>query len=200
MNLHSRENVLLRVTWPGRQYCSFLAVKANPSCIPYYWGITVRFLIVEHFHSLLTLMICDWHLYSAWSKIALCCWINSGDPGSIPGSRRSPGEGIILSFPCGSAGKESACNAGDLGLILGLWRYPGEGKGYLLQYSGLENSMNCVMGSQRVRDLENTNSSIQLYRLTESRQLFQIKKKKKKQTMYIMLKFALFVSPPPNKS
>ena len=33
-------------------------------------------------------------------------------------------------FPCGSAGKESACNAGDLGLIPGLGRSPGEGKGY----------------------------------------------------------------------
>ena len=46
----------------------------------------------------------------------------------------------LLGFPCGSAGKESACNVGDLGLILGLGRSPGEGKGYLLQYSGLENS------------------------------------------------------------
>ena len=43
--------------------------------------------------------------------------------------------------PCGSAGKESACNAGDLGSTLGLRRYPGEGKGYSLQYSGLEKSM-----------------------------------------------------------
>ena len=41
----------------------------------------------------------------------------------------------------GSAGKESACNAGDLGLIPGLGRSPEEVKGYLLQYSGLENSM-----------------------------------------------------------
>ena len=41
-----------------------------------------------------------------------------------------------------SAGKESAHNVGDLGLIPGLGRSPGEGKGYLLQYSGLENSMN----------------------------------------------------------
>ena len=32
--------------------------------------------------------------------------------------------------PCGSAGKESACNAGPLGSIPGLGRYPGEGKGY----------------------------------------------------------------------
>ena len=48
-------------------------------------------------------------------------------------------------FPCGSAGKESACNAGDLGSIPGLGRCPGEGKGFPLQYSGLENSMNCVV-------------------------------------------------------
>ena len=38
----------------------------------------------------------------------------------------------VRNFPCGSAGKESACNAGDLGLIPGLGRSPGEGKGYLL--------------------------------------------------------------------
>ena len=41
--------------------------------------------------------------------------------------------------------KESACNAGDLGLIPGLGRSPGEGKGYPLQYSGLENSMDCIV-------------------------------------------------------
>ena len=46
-------------------------------------------------------------------------------------------------FPGGSAGKESASNAGDLGSIPGLGRSPGEGKGYSLQYSGLENSMDC---------------------------------------------------------
>ena len=46
-------------------------------------------------------------------------------------------------FPDSSAGKESACNAGDPGLILGLGRSPGEGIGYPLQYSGLENSMEC---------------------------------------------------------
>ena len=41
----------------------------------------------------------------------------------------------LMGFPCGSAGKESACNAGDLGLIPGLGRSPGEGKGYPpLQY------------------------------------------------------------------
>jgi len=48
-------------------------------------------------------------------------------------------------FPCGSAGKESACNAGDLGSISELGRSPGEGRGYPFQYSGLENSMDCIV-------------------------------------------------------
>ena len=46
---------------------------------------------------------------------------------------------------CGSASKESACNVGDLGSIPGLGRAPGEGDGYPLQYSGLENSMDCIV-------------------------------------------------------
>ena len=57
---------------------------------------------------------------------------------------------VFLGFPPGSAGKESACNAGDLGLIPELGRAPGEGKGYALQYSGLENPKDCLVhGSQR---------------------------------------------------
>ena len=52
---------------------------------------------------------------------------------------------LFLGFPGGSAGKQSACNAGDLGLIPGLGRSPREGKGYSLQYSGLENSMDCII-------------------------------------------------------
>ena len=51
----------------------------------------------------------------------------------------------ILDFLCGSAGKESACSAGDLGSIPGLGRSPGDGKGYPLQYSGLENSRDCIV-------------------------------------------------------
>ena len=50
-----------------------------------------------------------------------------------------------MAFPCGSAGKESTCNVGDLGLIPGMGSSPGEGKSYPLQYSGLENSMNCIV-------------------------------------------------------
>ena len=49
-------------------------------------------------------------------------------------------------FPGGSDSKESACNSGNLGLIPGLGRSPGEGKGYPLQYSGLENSMDSPWG------------------------------------------------------
>ena len=46
-----------------------------------------------------------------------------------------------MGFSCGSADKESTCNAGDLSLIPSLGRSLGEGKGYPLQYSCLENSM-----------------------------------------------------------
>ena len=42
-------------------------------------------------------------------------------------------------------GKESICNEGDLGSIPVTERSPGEGNGYPLQYSGLENSMNCIV-------------------------------------------------------
>ena len=48
-------------------------------------------------------------------------------------------------FLCDSAGKESTCDAGDLGSIPGLGRSPGEGKGYPLQYSGLENSTDSLV-------------------------------------------------------
>ena len=51
---------------------------------------------------------------------------------------------VYMVFPCGSAGKESACNVGDLSSIPGLAKSPGEGNSYLLQYSGLENVYVCV--------------------------------------------------------
>ena len=49
--------------------------------------------------------------------------------------------GVDRGFPCGTAGKESTRSTGDLSSIPGLERPPGEGKGYPLQDSGLENSM-----------------------------------------------------------
>ena len=48
---------------------------------------------------------------------------------------------VFLGFSSGSAGKETACNAGDLGV----GKSPGEGNGYPLQYSGLENSVDCIV-------------------------------------------------------
>ena len=51
----------------------------------------------------------------------------------------------IIGFPDSSVGKESACNAGDPGLIPGLGRSLGEKNNYPLQYSGLENSMDCLV-------------------------------------------------------
>ena len=85
--------------------------------------------------------------HSSVGKESVC---NEGDCGLIPGSGRSAGEGIathssILGLPWWSAGKESTCNVGDLGLIPGLGRSPREGNSYPLQYSSLDNSMNCIV-------------------------------------------------------
>ena len=86
--------------------------------------------------------------YGSTGKESTC---SAGDPGSIPGSRRTPGEGI--GYPLWYSGvslvaqlvKKSTCNARGLGLIPGLGRSPGEGKCYPLQYSGLENSLDCIV-------------------------------------------------------
>ena len=56
-----------------------------------------------------------------------------------------PTVSFISGFPGGSAGKETVYNVGDLDLTPGLGRSPGEGKGYPLQYSGLENSIDCIV-------------------------------------------------------
>ena len=60
---------------------------------------------------------------------------------NISSVEHKEGPQFSLGYPCGSAGKEYSCNVGDLGLIPGLGGCPGDGKGYPLQYSGLENSM-----------------------------------------------------------
>ena len=76
--------------------------------------------------------------------------IQTGIQTAEPRSRRSQAKILnrtetILGFPCSSAGKESTCSTGDLGSIPKLGRFPGEGKGYPLQYSGLENSTDCIV-------------------------------------------------------
>ena len=79
-------------------------------------------------------------------SISLQCrrpWFNSW-VGKIRWRRERLLTPVFLGFPCGSAGKESACNAGDPGLIPGLGRSPGEGKGYPVQHSVLENFMDCI--------------------------------------------------------
>ena len=65
---------------------------------------------------------------------------------------------------CGSAGKESSCNVEDLALIPLLGRSPGEGKGYPLQYSGLENSMACIVhGVTKSQTLSLSRMKLMLY-------------------------------------
>ena len=71
-------------------------------------------------------------------------WFNSW-VGNIHWRRDRLPAPVFLGFPCGSAGRESACNVGDLGSIPGLRRSPGEGKGYPAQCSGLENSMDRIV-------------------------------------------------------
>ena len=86
-------------------------------------------------------------------KISTC---NAGDPGSIPGSRRSAGEGIgcPLQYSWASLVAQLVKNPPAMqetwfdpwvGKIPGLGRSPGEGKDYPLHYSGLENSMDCIV-------------------------------------------------------
>ena len=71
-----------------------------------------------------------------------------------------------MSFPSGSVGKESVCNAGDPGLIPGSGRSPGEGNSYPLQCPCLGDPMDreaCglqSMESQRVRYSWATNTFI----------------------------------------
>ena len=84
---------------------------------------------------------------SAMQRVHLQCrrpWFNSW-VGKILWRRDGLPTPLFLGFPCGSAGKESACNAGNLGSIPGLRRSPGEGKGDPLQYSGLEKSVDCIV-------------------------------------------------------
>ena len=93
---------------------------------------------------------CSTHGWS-WRQLCTICIcrrvFTCGDP--TPRSRSLTDcfslPSSFLGFPGGSAGKESPCNAGDLGSIPGLGRSPGEGKGCPLQYSGLENPMECIV-------------------------------------------------------
>ena len=80
-------------------------------------------------------------------RICLQCRRPGFDPwvGQICWKRDRLPTPVFLGFPCGSAAKESACSVGDSASIPGLERSPGEGNGYPLQYSGLENSTDCIV-------------------------------------------------------
>ena len=90
---------------------------------------------------------------SSWGRKQLreAHWLFDGkipdnkDSNDLPASEFRLGLQLGLGLPGSSDGKESACNTGDLGSIPGLGRSPGEGNGYPLQYSGLENSMDCIV-------------------------------------------------------
>jgi len=96
----------------------------------------------------------------------------SGSPCPPPGDLPNPGTEPVsvscisrwvlyhLGFSDSSVGKESICNARDLGSILGLGRSPGEGNGYPLQYSGLENSVDCIVHGVAESDTEQLSPSL----------------------------------------
>ena len=71
---------------------------------------------------------------------------------------------LYSSLPGGSASKESTCNVGNLGLIPELGRSPGERNGYPLQYSDLENSMDCIVhwGNKESETTEGLSLSLHL--------------------------------------
>ena len=142
-------NCISCVSCIGRHILYHCATWEALLTLQLYFFKKIIFNITSIFHLLLTL---PGFPVSSAGKESTC---NAGDPGLIPGSGRSSWEGIghplqcsglenftdcIVhgGFPCGSAGKEFACNAGDLGSIPGLGRSPGEGKGYPHQYSGLD--------------------------------------------------------------
>ena len=104
-------------------------------------------VIIEWTHptSISSLSSLNWSFLFKWNKQYkgfFFCWIMA-----------------LKGFPHSSVTKESACSAGDLGSILG-WKDPLEkGKGYPLQFSGLENSMDCPWG----RKESNTTERLLLY-------------------------------------
>ena len=106
-----------------------------------YMTLQVAFAIAYHFFFLWASLIAQLvKNLPAYRRFQFNSWV-----GKMCWRRDSLPTPVFLGFPCGSAGKESACYAGDLGLIPGLGRSPGEGKGCSLQYSGLENSMDCIV-------------------------------------------------------
>ena len=95
------------------------------------------------------------HLAGTWWAHCLVWWPSPLDSSfnwcapSFPTKTCARGRGLcylcLNNFPDSSVGTKSACNAGDPSSIPGWGRSAGEGKVYPLQYSGLENSMDCML-------------------------------------------------------
>ena len=81
-----------------------------------------------------------WHCYSPTRTSLIVQWVKNLPAmqetlvgfwaGKIRWRRDRLPTSVFLDFPCGSAGRESACNAGDLGSIPGFGGAPGEGNSY----------------------------------------------------------------------
>ena len=123
----SNESVL-RIRWP--KYWSF-GFSISPSVA------LIKLLYIHQWTSLIAQLVKNPPAMQEM-PVRFLVWEDSLEKDRLPNP-------IFLRFPCGSAGKESSCNVGDLGLIAGLERTPGEGKSYPLQYSDLENSMDCIV-------------------------------------------------------
>ena len=135
--------------------------------------------------------MCQFQKNSPDSSVGKESTCDVGDPGLIPGSGRSGKipwrrdrlpTPVFWGFSCGSDGKESTCSAEDLGSIAGLGRSPGEGKRYPypLQYSGLENSMDCILhgvtkSQTRLSSLHTTSNQVNCKQLGSILSPFRIK-------------------------
>ena len=99
-------------------------------------------------HHLISVLIIWGFPDSSVGKESAC---NGGDPGLVPGSERSAGEGIgyPLQYSWASRVAQLVKNPSAMQETwvrsLGLGKPPGKGKSYPRQYSGLENSMDCVV-------------------------------------------------------
>ena len=127
-------------------FISDIKYRAEKLVVRIHQNISTLWYILKSYYFFPSLENLGLPRWLSWERICLQCrrprfdsWV-----GKIPWRRDRVPTPVFLCFPCGLVGKEFACNMEDLGLIPWLGRSPGEGKGYPLQYSGLENSMNCI--------------------------------------------------------
>ena len=139
-----------------------------------WWFLRLKFFFIKLHLMKFLLMKTS---FGRWRHLKARFWW--GEQRELPGLRLLPGDWgknllaqemaltcFSLGFPCGSAGKESASSARDLGSIPGLGRSPGEGKGYSLQYFGLENSSMGWKGSDMAERLSRSNSQYIILKTT----------------------------------